>query len=203
MSTITTENTQPTQKVVGIINLHGLTIWVIDHEGTEYIYAKPLADLAGIDWRSAKKTIQDGDNATLYATKWLKPPVFTAEGGTSTPAQEVLCIKLDRARMYLARINTKMMRGKGAEDAANALLALQIEWAEALHGYETTGMAVKNTRLDTRRKEEQNLATLIKTRKDTTDSSERAALTAMIKDKLTELGYPPAHATDPQAELEL
>jgi len=198
-----TENTTPTPQVVGIINFHGLTLWVVDHEGTEYVYAKPLADLARVDWRSAKKTIQEGDNAILYSTKWLKPPIFVAEGGTSTPTQEVLCIRLDRARMYLARINTKMMRGKGADDAAEELLKLQIEWAEALHSYETTGLAIKNNHLDVRRKEELTLAALFKTRKLTVNEQERESVTHMIRAKLKELGYPIKDAEQPQPELDL
>ena len=45
--------------------------------------------------------------------------------------------------MFLARISTANMRSKGNEDGAAAVLALQIEWAEALHAYETHGMAIK------------------------------------------------------------
>ena len=195
------DQTIPTPQVVGIIHFHGLTLWAVDHQNVEYIHAKPLSDLAGIDWRSAKKTIQEQDNAVLYGSIWLKHPVFGSVGGTSTPSKEGLYLRLDRARMYLARINTKMMRGKGAVEAAETLLNLQIEWAGVLHNYETHGVAAKIGRVDARRKEETSLATLLKTRKETVDGKERLALTHMIHDKLTELGYPPSSFEDDQREL--
>ncbi|MES9901103.1 MAG: hypothetical protein ABW168_00305 [Sedimenticola sp.] len=135
--------TTKSSQAADLINFHGLTLLVAESEGVKYLPAKPLADLARVDWRSAKKTIQERDNAILYGTTWLIPPVFAAEGGTSTPTKPALYIRLDRSTMYLARINTKMMRGKGSEDAAEALLTLQIEWAQALHAYETNGFATK------------------------------------------------------------
>ncbi|MEJ1409106.1 MAG: phage antirepressor N-terminal domain-containing protein [Candidatus Sedimenticola sp. (ex Thyasira tokunagai)] len=203
MTDNSTTTETPTPRVVNIINFHGLTMWVVEHDGIQYIYVKPLSDLAGLDWRSAKKTLQESDNAILYGTTWMKHPISAAEGGTSTPTKEGLYVRLDRARMYLARINTKMMRGKGAEEAADELLQLQIEWAEALHDYETQGLAVKTTRQTSRRKDEESLSSLVKTREKTIDQAERQALTNMIADKLSELGYPPETNKGKQQELEL
>ncbi len=176
--------------VVSVINFHGLTLPVIEADGREYLYAKPLSDLARIDWRSAKKTLQETENAVLYGSQWLNHPVFAAEGGTSTPTREGLYIRLDRARMYLARINTKMMKGKGSIEAAEALLQLQIEWAEALHLYETTGEARKDVVRDRRRRDNRELREMIKTRDSTQSPEERKALTAMVQDMLRGLGYP-------------
>jgi len=194
------ENITPTPQVVGIINFHGLTLWVVDHEGTEYIPVRPLADLAGIQWKRTRIGLFSGDAPKLFGTIELNDPLFNASADTYVPKKQAY-IRLDRGRMYLARINTERMRVNNNEDAADALLALQIEWAEALHSYETTGVAVKNTRLDSRRKEEHTLATLIKTRTATANAQEKAALTAMIRDKLTELGYPPEDAEESQLSL--
>lgn len=55
-----------------------------------------------------------------------------------------LCIRLDRVHMFLARVNTSILRAKGKEDAANWLLTMQKEWAGALYTYETHGIAVKD-----------------------------------------------------------
>lgn len=194
------EHTKPTPQVVGIINFHGLTLWVVDHEGAEYIPARALVNLAGIDWKTARKGLFSGDGPKLFGTIELINPVFNDDPGAYAPKKQAY-IRLDRGRMYLARVNTNRMRVNDNEDAADRLLALQIEWAEALHSYETTGVAIKNTRLDTRRKEEQNLAALIKTRTATANAQEKAALTAMIRDKLTELGYPPEDAEESQMSL--
>jgi hypothetical protein len=194
------ENTTPTPQVVGIINFHGLTLWVVDHEGTEYIPARALVNLAGTDWKTARNGLFSGDAPKLFGTMELINPVFNDDPGAYAPKKQPY-IRLDRSRLYMARINTSRMRVNNNEDAADALLALQIEWAEALHSYETTGVAVKNTRLDSRRKEEHTLATLIKTRTATANAQEKAALTAMIRDKLTELGYPPEDAEESQLSL--
>lgn len=194
---------QNNNAVSGLINFHGLTLWVIEHEGAEYIYAKPLTDLAGIDWRRAKKTIQSDDNAILYGSRWLTPPVFVAERELKLPSQQVLCIRLDRAQMYLARINTGRMRENGAHEAAELLLKLQVEWASVLHCYETKGEAERSTRVGSRRREEQALSALIKTRRDTLSEAEESALTAMINDKLCALGYPPGSLSSEQLTLEV
>lgn len=194
------ENTIPTPNVVGIINFHSLTLWVVEHEGVEYIPVRPLADLAGIQWKRARNGLFSGDSIKLFGTIELNDPLFNASAGTYVPKKQPY-IRLDRGRMYLARINTAKMRVNDNEDAADRLLDLQIEWAEALHSYETTGVAVKNTRLESRRKEEQALAALFKTRSVAANEQEKAALTAMIRDKLTELGYPPEELDDGQMSL--
>lgn len=192
----------PTPELVGLIRFHGMNLWTVQHDGDEYILAKPLADVAGMDWRSAKKAISAGDNTILYGTRTLRPPVFAGVGGASTP-QQGLYIRLDRARMFLARIQTNQMRAQGNVDAANALLELQIEWAGVLHDYETKGYAIKAEHSEARRKNEATLANLFKVRGTTTDATERAALTRMIHDKLAGLGYPIDAADEPQGELSL
>lgn len=190
-------STEPTTRVVNLINFHGLTLWVMEHEGTEYIQAKPLADLAGVDWRGAKRTLQESHNLILYGTKWLDSPVFSAEGGTASPGKPILCVRLDRSRIYVARINTRLMASKGQTEAAEALLQLQIEWAEALHRYETDGVAYKKAE-----KEERNqLIALLKARQQQPTQNERQAITRMIRDTFSDLGYPVEK--DPQGELDL
>nr|WP_314233370.1 hypothetical protein [uncultured Moraxella sp.] len=60
----------------------------------------------------------------------------------------MVCIRLDRVTMYLARVNTARLRSNGNISSADYLLSLQQEWANALHSYETYGVAVKNTLFD-------------------------------------------------------
>lgn len=198
---MTTSNTPAVPAVSGIIKFHGLNLWVVEHHGIEYVNAKPLSDLVGLDWRRTKRTIIEPENAVLYGTTLLIHPVFAAESGSGATPSEGLYMRLDRARMYLARISTRNMKAKGNVEAAEALLKLQIEWAGVLHSYETTGVAIKNNRLDGRRKEEQNLAALFKTRKDANSVQEKQSVTSMIADKLAELGYPLQDADEEQMDL--
>ena len=171
---------------VNFIHFHGLTLLVIEHGGVEYVSLKPLSDLAGIDWRNTKKSMESAENITLMGAKWIKSPVFAGQGGDITPTPDTLYIQLDRARMYLARINTARMRAHGNTDGAETLLNLQVEWATALHAYETTGVAIKKGHRE-------GLATLmglIKARVGAASAAERTALTSLIANTLAELGQP-------------
>lgn len=188
-----------TPKVIDIINFHGIVLWVIASEGISYVAAKPLSDLAKVDWRSAKSTFQQEENVVLYGSKWLNHPDFAGQGGTSTPtpAETGLYIRLDRARMYFARINTRHMKAKGAVEAAEQLLALQIEWAEAIHQYETTGAVVKRQRRDDR----SQLVGLLKARSLVTDGAERKAITTLIHEALADAGCEVVVAKSAQGDL--
>ena len=133
-------------KVCNIINFHGVTLWVVEHEGVEYIQAKKLTDLAGLVWRSAKNTLFEPDNQQLFETVELKDPIF--EGNLHNIVQEKSSIymRLDMSRMYLAQINTAKMRAKGKTAEADALLKLKKEWAKVLTDYETHGIAIKGSK---------------------------------------------------------
>lgn len=179
---------------VNFIHFHGLTLLVVEHAGVEYIDPKPLCELAGMQWKGARRTLSSAENTKLYGTTELSRPEIAGLGTTSCP-ESAIHIRLDRARMFLARINTAHMKAKGNVDAADALLTLQIEWAEALHAYETTGVAVKKGH----REGLSTLMGLIKVRTATTSPAERVALTALIANTFDDLGQPlPAQ---PQQEL--
>jgi hypothetical protein len=209
--TITTDNTT---RPVNFIRFHGLTLLVVENVGLEYINAKALNDLVGLSWRKTRDTIQSGDNVILYGTRRLVPPVFDVLGdprvlqkpvvgqfgvgaGTeNTTLQGDLYLQLQLARMFLARVNTSQVRAQGNASAADFLLALQLEWARALHAYETDGIAVKNARKEARAE----LVGLMKVRPLATPL-ERPAFDAVIRDAMAELGYAPD--MDPQQLLAL
>ena len=181
---------------VNFIRFHGLTLLVVENGGVEYVPLKPLSDLAGIDWRNTKKSMESPRTITLFAVERLKPPVFAGQGGDVTPTPDTLYIRLDRARMYLARINTDRMAANGNEDAADVLLTLQIEWAEALHAYETNGVARKKSVKD----DQAVLMQLMKTR-ELANAVEKPVFTAMIRQQMQEMGF--AVEPDPQGSLDL
>lgn len=186
-------------RAVNFIRLHGLTLLVVEHEGVEYIEAKPLCDLAGVHWKTAQRTLQAGDNAVLYGAKRLNPPGIAGFGSLKTPEEGVLYLRLDRSRMYLARISTDRMRANGNAAGAEQVLALQIEWAEVLHKYETHGVAIKSGRTGALRE----LHQLARTRALLTDPRERRALTALLHRELRALGLPIDSFDDPQGDLAL
>lgn len=172
-----------TTKPVNFIHFHGLTLLVVECDGVEYVPARPLCDLAGMDWKGARRSLFEPDNATLYGSAELEEPVFDALRGLKSPQKQV-CIRLDRGRMFLARIHTSRMRANGNEAAADQLLALQVEWAEALHAYESHGIAVKKGKRDARAE----LVALIKARGTSPTAPERTALSNLIAEALAELG---------------
>lgn len=193
---------------VDFIRFHGLILLVVEADEIQYVPAKPIVDLLGLDWRNQRTAIQTGDNAVLYGSCRLISPVINAvSGGDITPlppsgnraADDLdtenlsqigdrrtdLYIRLDRSQMFLARVNTSRVRSHGNVDAANYLLTLQIEWAEALHSYQLHGVAVKQGSMAERK----SLGDLMKNRV-LAGPREKPAFDKMIADALNDLGYP-------------
>jgi len=119
---------------VGFIYFYGCNLLIVRHQGVEYTEAKPISDLCELDWRSTKRTISSAENAILYATTALLLPQIGRSGGTRTPLtgdsgvthgpQTRLYLRLDRVRMFMARINTAHVRAKGKAATADWLLKL-------------------------------------------------------------------------------
>ena len=183
-----------TTRPVNFIRFHGLTLLVVENEGLEYIDPRQLCELAGMQWKGARRNLQEGDNVVLYGSKLLERPVFEAGGTPRCSGNEGLYIRLDRSRMFLARINTSQMRSQGNESGAETLLALQIEWAEALHSYESNGIAVKKSNREAR----VELVGLMKARELATPT-ERLAFDRLIRNAMVELGC--VMEIEPQQDL--
>lgn len=179
MTTTNDISTRP----VNFIRFHGLTLLVVENQGVEYIDPRPLCELAGMVWKSARRTLLSGDNVELYGSRVLQHPSFTSFGTNLVPEKDGLYIRLDRSRMFIARVNTSHMRAVGKVSAATALLALQIEWAEALHAYETHGVALKKGQREARAE----LVGLMKVR-ELARPSEQAAFDLLVREAMTELG---------------
>ncbi|OTG94240.1 phage antirepressor N-terminal domain-containing protein [Acinetobacter sp. ANC 3832] len=176
---------QNTARITDIIYFHGMTLQVITYEGIKYVTARNLVDLAGLDWRTAKRSLLDEENILLYAVKLFKSPVIAAQSGSPTTPNDVIHIQLNRAYFYLARINTKIMKAMGKATAAEKLLNLQIEWAQVLHDYETKGVAIK----DKNKTDTAELMNLMKLRQ-MANPTEKIAFTHLLHQKMTELGLP-------------
>lgn len=224
MNSISASKNEPavlaTSQPVGFIRFHSLTLLVVEADAIQYVPVKPIIDLLGLDWRNQRTVIQAGDNAVLYGTRRLISPVFNAvSGGLKTPPAPSgdlaedgldtenlsqigdrhtdLCIRLDRAHMFLARVNTSRVRSNGNVDAANYLLDLQVEWAEALHSYQLHGVAVKEGSMAERK----SLGDLMKNRV-LAGPREKPAFDRMIAASLNDLGYPIEEDAQQQLPLE-
>lgn len=159
----------PEMKVTGIMHFDRrphLTYTLMD---TEYFSLRPLVDQIGLDWRTQKKGITDDDSILFYGTLALEgqdvvqiPCKYTAKNGvspshdsveeqkiatfcTEDTQKDTVFIRLRRVQMYIARISIGHIKAKGNFNSAEYLLALHEEWAEALHSYETNGIAVKSS----------------------------------------------------------
>ncbi len=181
-----------------IINFHGLLLTVVDSGGIDYIPLKPIVELLGTQWKSARETAFSGDNCELYGTCELNEPIFNGFS-TLKGTKKAVFILLEATETYLMRTNTSRMRENGNVKAADYLLNLQKEWRKALHEYETEGLAY-NRRVLNKKKD---LGDLLKARKCVKNPVEVAALDRMIADEFSGLGYPLNQEDNPQGELNL
>ncbi|QQU05978.1 hypothetical protein I6I87_07645 [Moraxella osloensis] len=190
-------NPQPIATLSHIIQFHGLYLIVRKYQNTEYVTLKPIVEAIGIDWRNVKRNLENEDNQKLYGAIALLSPTTDNFGGHMTQKASVettsntnfeqkneqkaqfsedFCIRLDRVHMFLARVNTAKVRSAGNEQVADYLLALQQEWADALHSYETYGVAVKNSFNENTKQ----LKTLVDILSKLTDSQQKAIISKQI-----------------------
>ena len=169
-------------KATGLIDFHGHILVVLEHFEQLFIPARALTDMVGMQWKGARRSLLRGDSAKLYGTTELIEPVFAGIGTLKCPAK-LLCIRLDRAHMYLARVNTDRMRANDNDSAADDLLALQNEWAEVLHRYES-GETVSKAQLE----DEKSLNNLLTARGKCKTKQEHAALDILIARKFAAMG---------------
>jgi len=199
MNTEYADTTVPTRpQPVGFIRFHGRDLLIVRHEGIEYTEAKPVSDLCGLFWKSTKRTICTDENAVFYGTTTLLHPEIGSSGITSGP-QTGLYMRLDRTRMFMARVSTANVRAKGKPATADFLLALQTEWADALHNYETHGLAIKPGRGSTAR----DLLQWVRLRNQLNDLHDRRIVDQLIHDELAALGQVAEALEDEQLPLPL
>jgi|GEM_PF-5530342 len=85
MSTESTEITHA--RFVNTIHFHGLNVAVLNAGGIDYIPARPLCELAGLDWKGAKRSLHRPDKVYLYDLKRLIPPHIEGLGGLKSPQE--------------------------------------------------------------------------------------------------------------------
>lgn len=159
----------PLAELNRIVSFHGMNLFVYAINGDEYVPAKSIVDVIGIDWRNTKRNLDQDDNHKLYGVMRINTLKIDNLGGLKTPQtplkvdsneslgqkindnsqfNDLLCIRLERVQIFLARTNTSRIRANGNISGADYLLKLQHEWADALHDYETHGIAVNKSVFD-------------------------------------------------------
>lgn len=177
-----------------VIHYAGLDLPVVKTEdGTEVVPLKPLADLFGLKWEAQREKVNDGFYPRYLGICTQKAWVATPfKGGASGENQEQTCIRLDRVAAYLMTINPDRVRAKGNEVGAVYLEAKLTEWADALHDYESVGLAINTHHLaleNQRMKVRQHIVNLIKAQQASADPANRKLVASLIQEAATKAGY--------------
>ena len=160
-------------------------------DGHQRVPLKPIADVIGINWQSITRRLESG----RYLNRRLGVEVTPSRGGQKPD----ICIRIDRVTAFLYSLNPEMVRGKGNIEAADWLEAKHVEWDDALHAYETHGVAAKASRSNGLK----DLHQLARTRALLTNPRERAAFTHLLHQELAAVGLPLDTFDDAQQTLPL
>lgn len=124
------------KRIAICIEYAGLTLPVIkNEEGVEIVALKPLVSVFGLDWMTQYKKVQDA---------WLTRHLGVCIGlmpYAGEQKREVVCIRLDRVTAYLMTINPDRVRSNGNVAGADFLEDKLTEWSDAVHDYESFGVA--------------------------------------------------------------
>lgn len=125
------------------IEYAGLQLPVVKNEsGIDCVPIKPICDLFGLKWETQRTKISELFYSEYLGVCTLKALVCTpVKGGADDQVREHTFLRLDRVAAFLMTINPDRVRAAGNEEGAAFLKAKLIEWADALHDYETFGSA--------------------------------------------------------------
>lgn len=138
---------------------------VIDcDDGHQRVPLKPISDQVGLDWKTQKRKLLADDYFVErfgLALGIVSSPQNTNPGETCLPRntdletvtlpravdlglkRDLYLIRVDRVTAFLNSLNPRMIKGKGNDGSAGWLKAKHSEWDDALHAYETLGVATK------------------------------------------------------------
>lgn len=107
-------------------------------DGHDRVPLKPIVEQVGVQWAGQRRKLTSDD----YLVERLGAKTETSR----CLEKPELCIRLDRVEAFLNQINPKMVVSKGNSEAAEWLKSKHDEWDNALHSYETQGIAVKDSK---------------------------------------------------------
>lgn len=116
---------------------------VIDcDDGHQRVPLKPISDQVGLDWKTQKRK--------LLADDYLADRFGLIMGEARLPQMAALglkrdkyLIRMDRVTAFLNTLSPRNITARGNQEAADWLKAKHSEWDDALHAYETLGVATK------------------------------------------------------------
>jgi len=157
-------------KLVDLFHFMGFphAIYKFEEDDELYLQSKGLVDQVSLDWKSQRLKLLDGDNRILFGVKNfisipdsdgvnpvkndVLPPSRGRQRLKNKPKASFLMPKegvyqrLNRVQLWIARLSTSQMRALGNSKAADEIFELQDEWGDALHSYETHGLAIKDSK---------------------------------------------------------
>lgn len=201
------------QYVKQTLVLQDREIRTIGINDVNYVSARGTTDVFGLDWRTQKRQLLESDSVILYGVIDISAPEFAgfseqrltigskngaenadilSQGsGYRADRDDSIFIRMDRAMMFIARVSTSQMRANGNHEGAEIVLAKQIEFSQALHDYETIGIAINSNHFgadEMRRKQRLTVAKLIQIKTTTSDLADRRVLSQLIGNAASEIG---------------
>lgn len=152
------------------------------------------AVLPNYNSEESKKTVHFGNenvskNAVLASPDSEKPQkiaLFCSEDAQ----KDTVFIRLRCVQMYIARISIANIKAKGNHSSAEYLYSLHEEWAEALHEYETNGIAIKAGNVKLESTKVRDFLAMCKEKRTTSDLNDRKVLQSLMKDAAEKMGHP-------------
>lgn len=86
-----TENNIATVK--SILQFHGLQLTIIEHNGVEYVPIRPIIELIGLNWNSAKTALSKGFKQKKFQFTTLTVAKLAGWGVITPPHSTVFCSK--------------------------------------------------------------------------------------------------------------
>ena len=167
----------------------GLTLQVVQNQAGEDITPiKPLSDLFGLAWNSQHIKLTKSDFYKNYLGVCIYDIVDA--GGQK---REQTCILLKRVSAYLMTISPEKVKAQGNTDGAQFLMEKLNEWADALHDYETLGVAVNQNLLKQQSIDLARINTAIRLareKRQTIDTTARQELEGIQKLLHAQIGLP-------------
>jgi len=169
------------------IEYAGLTLPVVKNpQAVEVVPIKPISDLFGLRWESQRVKLQDS-----WMNEFLGVCTLDIRGA-GDQKREQTCIRLDRVAAFMMSLNPAKIHAAGNEEGAAFLKAKLTEWADALHDYETFGVAHNPRNADAQLAQRRCDVILRAMRQHarTKTTAERTLLEAMLSSLAAEAGLP-------------
>jgi len=165
-------------------------------DGHKRVPLKPIAEQIGVQWRSQTHRIQPGKY--LYDRLGIESRIVNDTANRKATGKTRLCIRLDRVVAYLNSLNPENIKGMGNERAAEWLKSKHQEWDDALHAYETQGIAVRSV-------SQSSLNQVMKLAKikQGAEPRDKAWIDYLLRQQLAELDIPESLFHDAQRDLPL